>query len=248
MNIYIMIWIAVTLFLVTFWFWSVLVLYKQKQTWKAFSKGKDLRYRSNSMFDSPEISGVYKGYKVYLFTAEHEAPDGRYARRLTSIEVTLKSSLPVALAVASGGMVQIVEELNFRAEYRPEAHGWDNSYIVRARSEEVIKEYLTDRRVQALIEVMKIKNSWLILFFSSGQGLLRLDMPDPLSDMKKLNGLLNKLAEVAQIMELAKGEEEKLSYLVQQKEKGAGHKKTKEIRAPENILEEHIGLTLEDDE
>ncbi len=248
MNIYIIIWIAVTLFLVTFWLWSILVLYKQKQAWKAFAKSKDLRYRSNSMFDSPEISGVLKDYKVYVFTAEHDAADGRYARRLTSIEITLKSSLPAALAVASGGMVQIVEELNFRAEYRPEAHGWDNSYIVRSRSEALIKDYLTDRRVQSLVNVMKIKNSWFILFFSSGQGLLRLDLPDPLNDPKKLNDCLNKLIDAAQVMELAKGEEEKLSYKAQQKDKGTTHQKTRAIEAHENIFEADVGLTLEDDE
>ncbi len=248
MNYYLVIWIAVTVFLLVFWFWSLFVLYKQKQVWKAFAKSKGLRYRSNSMLDSPEISGLYKDYKVYLFTAEHDAAGGRYPRRLTSIEITLKTVLPGALAVASGGMVQVVEELNFVSEYRPEQHGWDNSYIARSRDETAMKDYLTGRRVQALINLMKLNNSWLILFFSSGLGLLRLDTPDPLSDLKKLNDYLNKLIESAQIVELEKGESEKLALKAQLKSQTQTRQKAKEIEAPENILDQHLGLVLEDDD
>ncbi|MCB1681241.1 MAG: hypothetical protein KDI61_02665 [Alphaproteobacteria bacterium] len=249
MNFFILIWVAVTVFLLSFWGWSIVVLYKQKQSWKQFAKNRGLRYRSNSVFDSPEITGALKDYKVYIFTAEHEASDGRYARRLTSIEVSLKSALPVSVAVASGGMVKIVEDLNFHVEYRPDLHGWDNSYIVRSRNEAVAREYLTERRLQEVVKLMKLKNSWVILFFSSGQGLLRIDTPDPLNDIKKIDSYVSKMLQAAQVLELEKGEKEKLAYKAEQKEiKGGAGSVSRTPEIPDDLLEGPIGLTLEEDD
>lgn len=248
MNFFLVLWAVLSIFLLGFWFWSIGILYKQKQTWKNFAKKHSLRYRSNKVFDSPEITGVMGESKVYFFTAEHDQGDGRPPRRLTSIEITLQSALPVSAAVASGGMVRIVEDLNFKGEYRPDMPGWDNSYIVRSRDIPVFKDYLTEARLRSLVKLMGIKNSWIILFFSSGQGLLRLDTPNPLYDPKLLEEYSKKLLEAAKLMELQKGEFKKLELKVGQSAKTKVAAGKVQIDVPLDNPDENFGLMLEDDD
>lgn len=248
MNIFILIWVALSLFLLGFWFWSNWVLFKQKQVWKLFAQKRKLRYYGGKMFDSPEVAGTYQDFEVLAFTAEHDTGDGRVGRRLTSIEVTLHSSLPTSGAVASGGMVKLVEDLHFQAEFRPDVPGWDNSYIVRSRDNAVMKAYLTERRVEALVKLMKIKNAWIILFFTGGRGLLRIDMPDPLYDPRQIDQLMKQMVEAARVMELEKGETSRLTALVGRDiERGGERTPASVIEAPRQVFEEPIGLSLEDD-
>lgn len=248
MNIFILIWVALSLFLLGFWFWSNWVLFKQKQVWKLFAQKRKLRYYGGKMFDSPEVAGTYQDFEVLAFTAEHDTGDGRVGRRLTSIEVTLHSSLPTSGAVASGGMVKLVEELLFQAEYRPDIPGWDNSYIVRSRDNAVMKAYLTEPRVQALIKLMKIKNAWVILFFTGGRGLLRIDTPDPLYDPKHFDDTMKKMVEAAKVLELEKGETNRLTAVVGRDiERGTERPGPAVIETPDKVFEEPIGLSLEDD-
>lgn len=247
MNIFILVWIALSLFLLGFWFWSNWVLYRQKQAWKLFAKKRKLRYYSGKVFDSPELSGTFQEFEVLAFTAEHDSEDGRVGRRLTSIEVSLHSSLPVSAAVASGGMVKLVEELHFQAEFRPDIPGWDNSYIVRSRDNAVMRAYLTDRRFQALVKLMKIKNAWTILFFTGGRGLLRIDTSDPLYDPKKLDGIMKQMVEVAKILELEKGETNKLAALIGREVERGVERSTSIIETPDKVFDEPVGFTLEDD-
>lgn len=197
---------AITIFLIVFWLWSIVVLAQQKSTWKQFAKRKDLRYRGGKMFESPDVSGAIEDYKITLFTSEHQSEQSTLERRLTSIEISLHTSLPISSAIASGGMVKIVDELNFHHEFRPDVKGWDNSYVVRSRDNDIMKAYLTDSRLRSLVKLMKIKNVWIILIFAAGQGLLRLDTPDPLYDVRKLDDHVKSLLEAAKILELTKAE------------------------------------------
>lgn len=249
LNIYLLVWIALTLFLIGFWVWSVSVLYTQKRAWKVFAKKRQLRYRSNRAFESPEISGSYQDFEVLVFTAEHEGEDGRMTRRLTSIEVSLHSSIPTSGAIASGGMVKLVEGIHFQAEFRPDISGWDDSYIVRSRDNAVMKAYLNDKRVQELIKLMKIKNAWIILFFSGGRGLLRIDTPDPLHNPKNLDDFLKQMIAAAKILELERGETNRLNAVVgRDVERGRERTSPSVIEASSSVFEEPVGLMLEEDE
>ncbi len=241
MSVYLIIWAVLTTFLVLFWVWSTTILYQQKKSWKAYAQNKKLRYRANRFFDSPEISGVFEGYKIVGFTSEHDQQDGRLIKRLTCLEVSLKGSLPVSTAIASGGMVDVVEELSFQYEYRPDIRGWDNSYIARSRDEDVMRAYLTTERLQQLVKLMKVKNSWIILIFVGGQGLLRIDTPDPLDNIKTLEKYVRGLVNAAKVLDLDRGEAEKLMSSTQKKAEG--------LMDLDNVdvFEQPINLTLEDD-
>ena len=241
MSVYFIIWAVLTTFLLLFWVWSTTILYQQKKSWKAYAQKKKLRYRANRFFDSPEISGAFEGYKIVGFTSEHDQQDGRLIKRLTCLEVSLKGSLPVSTAIASGGMVDVVEELSFQYEYRPDIRGWDNSYIARSRDEDVMRAYLTTERLQQLVKLMKVKNSWIILIFVGGQGLLRIDTPDPLDNIKTLEKYVRALVSAAKVLDLDRGEAEKLMSSTQKKAEG--------LMDLDNVdvFEQPINLTLEDD-
>ena len=241
MSFYFIIWAVLTTFLLLFWVWSTTILFQQKKNWKVFAQKKKIRYRPNGLFDSPEISGVIDGYKILGFTSEHDQQDGRLVRRLTCLEVSLKGSMPISSAIASGGMVNVVEELHFQHEYRPEIRGWDNSYIARSRDGDIMRAYLTTERLERLVKLMRIKNSWIILIFVGGQGLLRIDTPDPLDNVKSLEKYVQALVGAAKILDLERGEAERLASSSQKKAEG--------LMDLENVdvFEQPINLTLEDD-
>ncbi len=243
MSIYLIIWISLSVFLLVFWAWSTAVLFRQKRGWKQFAQKYKIRYRGNNLFDSPDLSGSVDGYKVIAFTSDHSDEDARLGHRLTCIEVSLKTALPVSCAVASGGMVKIVEELSFQYEYRPEIKGWDNSYIARSKDDDLMRAYLTDDRLKALIKLMKIKNSWIILLFSSGQGLLRIDLPDPLDDPKNLEKHIKMMVNTAKILEIGDGELNKMTSKKKTKDMGLI-----DLNDTHEIFDKPAGLTLEDDE
>ncbi|MCB1782755.1 MAG: hypothetical protein KDI13_02055 [Alphaproteobacteria bacterium] len=205
---------------------------------------RKLRYQGNKLYDSPEISGSIDSYKVKIFTSEHAARDARGVRKLTTIEVSLLTYLPLGAAVASGGMVSLVDELTqLTKEFRPQVTGWDDSYIVRSRDNGVVEAFLTPERLAGIVDLMKIKNAWIILIYAMEEGLLRIDTPDPLEDPKKLDALVRQMIDVAHILELKKGEDKTLLRARTQLEDGA----PKVLDIDDKVLEQGLGLELEDE-
>ncbi len=200
-------WLILSLGLVYFMGWTMLIVHRQKQTWKAFSKKHKLRYKLLKGLLSPEVKGVYDGYTVSLFTGEHESEDIRGSRKMTAIEVNLNSKMPFAGAVASGqGMVQVVEDMGFPQEVVPKLDGWDKEYVAKSEKKIALREFLTDQRLKSLISLMKIKSTWVIFIFKDDTTLLRLDTPQPLDKIDILEKLMKKMIAVASSLELQDGE------------------------------------------
>lgn len=241
---YVFLWGAISSFLIGFWLWSIYVLYRQKVTWRAYAQSRKMRYEGGGFYDSPRISGKIGGYKVEAFTADHSEFDARTQRRLSSVEVSLKTVMPSEMLVATGGMVAVLKDLPLQQEYKPEFTGWDDSYVVRTQEEGAAMAYLTDERMQALLTLTKIKKAWLVLIFYGGQGLLRLDLPDPVVEPKRLDILLKKMVEVAGILELGKGEE--ISIIRKSREIRDGQSKI-HIDEDDESFAQGLELELEDD-
>jgi hypothetical protein len=235
-------WAAITLFLLWFWGWTSYILFQQKRAWKAYAKKNNLRYKSNGLSDSPEVSGSLDGYAVKMFASDHGNGDARSRKMMTTIEVSLKSVLPSPCAVASGGMVKIVQQLDLHQEYRPDIAGWDTSFIARAREEEILTAYLTPMRVEALSRLMKRKLAWTILIFGGEIGLLRLDTSDALEREGKIGPILHEMIAVARVLELEAGEDK---VIASKRRKDDG--KQKVLRVDKSLLEEGSGLSLEED-
>ncbi len=186
--------------------WNLFILYRQKEAWRSYAARMKLRYRATSFFRSPDVSGTVDGYTVSILVGEHLIADGRSSRKLSAVEVQLSSKMPFDGGVASGGMVQILQGVALKEEFRPSHPKWDKEYIAVASSRFALEAYLTPERIEALGTLMKIKNGWVILLFRGDTMLLRFDTPDPLDKTEKLAKLVARMIEVARILELKAGE------------------------------------------
>lgn len=243
---YFLLWSFISTFLLGFWVWSSYILFKQKIAWRAYAEKRKLKYEGGGFYVSPRITGVIDGYAISAFTGDHTQFDPKLQRRLTGIEVTLKTCLEGRTALATGGMVQIISLLTLPNQYKPEIKGWDDSYSIQSLEQAVAAAYFTPERLNAILSLTKIKNLWVVVVFLDGQGFLRIDIADPISDQKRLDILLKKMLEIASILELKKGED--ISIM----------RKAREIRDGQSVIKiddetvftdpNALSLELEDDE
>ncbi|GJL85172.1 MAG: hypothetical protein DHS20C02_09470 [Micavibrio sp.] len=217
----------------------------QKRSWRSFAAKNKLRYGIGKAFGAPEITGSFDGYKIAVLTSEHATPDARGSRKLTAVEVALKSEMSFPGVVGSSGMVPLVQSLNFGGEIHPEHENWDVSYIARSKNEAAMEGYLSKERLDVLTSLMKVKNFWVIFIFQEEGTLLRIDTTDPLQAPERLEKLVKKLISAARILELKKGEEDRLLSL-KSKKKVKSRQET--IAIPEGPEDEKIELELEEDE
>lgn len=243
MSIYLILWFLISGFLLSFWIWTIYVLFKQKSAWKLYAEKRKLRYFSNAILDTPTLSGAIDEYSVSMFASEHSELDSRSNRKLTAIEVSLKSELSFGCALGSGGMVHVVEALDMRQEYKPAVKGWDDSYALRTNDLESSQLYLTKDRLSKLVNLMKIDKSWVVFLFVGNQGILRLDTPLPIDNPKEMDMIIKQMINVAKGLELELGEGSRILRQKSQKDKTQ-----KVLNIDEDLLDDHIGFELEDEE
>ncbi len=241
MSISFVVWLSISVFLLGFWFWTIYILIRQRRAWKFYAEKKKLRYDSNGFYEGISLNGAVDGYKIAIFTSEHSELDARSQRRLSAIEINLHSSLDTYGGIASGGMVKFVETLDMNKEFKPTLKGWDDSYIVRTSNIDYMRKYLSDDRVQKLIELMKEDKLWVVLIFADGQGLLRIDTPLAIDTPKKMDELVKKMIAVARILELKNGESSDLKRQIT-----GSNEKQKTLNVDDDFLDDDIGLELED--
>ncbi|MDB2682893.1 hypothetical protein N9Z27_01405 [Alphaproteobacteria bacterium] len=243
MNIWVLIWLGVALTLLYFMGWNLLILYRQKKAWSIFADKEGLRYDAKNLSASPEMNGTYKDYTVSLFTGEHLAPDGRGSRKLAAIEVQLSSHMPFEAAMASGGMVSFVRELRFNEEVKIKHKNWRKDYIAASNTPFALQSYLTDERVEAIMSLVRVKNGWLILVFKGDTTLLRFDTADPLDKTGKIRAILNRMVDVAQVLELQAGESKQLK-----EDMARTSPKEKALQIDDEDFAASSGLQLDEDD
>ncbi len=192
--------------------------------------------------ETPSISGAIDGYNVSIFESEHSELDGRSQKRLSAIEIGLHTGLPVPCAIASAGMVPVVETLDLRQEFKPNTKNWDDSYIARTNDSSVIAHYLEGGRLEKLLTLMKTDKAWVVVIFLNETGLLRLDTPLPLDNPRDIDVLVKQMLNLAKALELKSGEDKDL---LRKRLQTASDKKVLDI--DEDLLSDDIGLELEED-
>lgn len=247
MTLSFFLWFSISFTLLGFWFWTSYLIFRQKSAWKTFADKRDLRYYSHGFYKSPSMNGAIDGYNISFFTSEHSELDARSQRQLTAIEINLHSGLSVPSAIASGGMSAVVDTLDLHKEYKPynkdgNRKDWDNGYVIRTQDTSYMHEYLNDKRVDGVIELMKLDKAWVIIIFIEETGLLRVDTPLPLDTPHRVDAVVKKLIEVARILELAEGEERDIIRNMPK----SNPEKQKTLDIDDDLLNDDIGLELED--
>ncbi|MCB9981153.1 MAG: hypothetical protein H6860_01995 [Rhodospirillales bacterium] len=243
MSIWFVLWFFISAALLGFLGWSLLILYQQKKTWKAFAAKHKLRFKPNSMMEGAEMEGNIDSYKVSFFTSEHLNPDMRSSRKLTAVEVGLHSTMPIDGAIASGQMISFVRTLNFKTEIRPEHKSWDKEYLAVGDNRFILDAYLTDERIELLVKLMKIKNSCMVLIFKGDRMLLRVDMADPMISAEYLDKFVKLLLKAAKTLEVSPDEAKKLKA---EEVRGVG--KDSSLVLDDTVEAGASGLQLEDDD
>lgn len=243
MSIWFYVWLFLSGALLYFLGWTLFILFRQKQAWRAFAAEKKLRYRTASMMASPEMSGTVDGRAVSFLIGEHISQDGRSSRKLTAVEVQLLSKMPFEGGIANGTMVSVVQSLRLKEEINPNHPKWDKNYIAAASSGFALESYLTPERMEALTSIMKIRNGSMILIFRGDMMLLRFDTPDPLDKKEKLSKILAKLNETAKLLELKAGEDGRLKA-----DAARAPVKAVSLQVDERDFKESSGFALEDDQ
>lgn len=210
MSIWFLIWLLLSIVLLGFMGWTLLILHNQKQGWGKYAKSKKLRFKISGMFGSPEMSGVLNDYTFSFFTGEHVLQEGRSMRKMTAVEVSLSSRMPFDCAVGSGGMVSLIRPLGLKEEITPQHPEWKNTSIAVSASRPGLESYLTPERLESIMSLMKIKHAWVIFIARGDVMLLRFDTPDPLDNPKKIELLVQKMTAAAKTLELRPGEMETL--------------------------------------
>ncbi len=234
------VWFLVSALLIGFWSWTSYVLYKQKKAWKLYAEKRKLRYYPNGLYETPSVSGAVEGYKISFFASDHSELDARSQRRLSAIEINLHSSLSVSGAIASGGMVAVIESLEGNKEFKPNVEHWDDSYVIRTDDVHYMQAYLTDERIEKITGLMRMDKAWVIIVFLPENGLLRLDTPLPLDDPRKIDEVVKTMVDVAKALELKDGEDKDII-----RNASKISKKEKRLVIDEDLLEDDIGLELE---
>ncbi len=235
-------WLFMSVVLLTFWFWTIYVVLKQKAAWRLYAEKRKMRFHSNGFLETPSVSGALDGYRVTIFPSEHSELDARSQRRLTAIEITLHSGLPVRSAMATGGMVQVVEALDIYREYKPSVKGWDDSYVIRTADVGVMEGYLTEDRLNKLLSLMKVDRAWIVFLCLEDVSLLRLDTPLPIDDPKKLDLLIKQMINAAKALEMQDGEGKDLM-----RKRSKPDEERSKLKVDETLLGDDIGFELEDD-
>ena len=243
MSVWLALWIVISATLLGFLVWSLYILYQQKSSWKKFAETHKLRYKQNALMESPEVDGSFEDYKLSFFTGEHINADLRGVRKLTAVEISLQSVMPIEGGAASGGMVPFLKELGFKSEIQPDHEQWNKSYIVAGSHYHVLKAYFTDERVEALSKLMKIKNSWVIFIFRNERMLLRLDTPNPLASVQNMDKVASMMVKVAKVLELSADEAKKLKA-----EEARSVSKESSLALDDSDIDASSSIELEEDE
>lgn len=224
--------------------WSLVISFRQKSSWKTFAEKHSLRYTPGKMMQSPDMDGTIEGYKFSFFTGEHATPDIRVTRKMTGIELTLNSTIPIDGCVASGGMIPVVKTLNYKAEIVPQHEGWNKTYTAQGTNKNALSAYLTDERLQVLTKLMQINNIWMIYLFRNDHGLLRIDTPNPLDNAGQLEKIYKIMLKAARVLELKAGE----AAVLKAEEAKPVVRESVTVPVNEGVLETPSTLQLEEDD
>lgn len=200
---WILLWVALSAFLLGITGWTYMILREQKRAWAAFATAHKLKYDPGKFMSSPTMTGMIGRYSVSFFPGQQPTADSRSQRLVTVVEIDLKCGLPTAAAIGSPDTASFVHALALDFTYEPEAPegGWSKSYPVRTRDIQKLKAYLTPARVQALHSLFSMKNVAALFFCDEYDTVLRLETADPLRDEKKTEKIINRiLVDVEKLM------------------------------------------------
>lgn len=199
MNIWVILWIVLSMTLIGIFIWSNLALYDQKKAWKAFAKKCKLKYYPNGFLKSPMVVKKFDWGNFRLFSEEQYTNDiGR--RRFTTVFEVMLPGMPTNGIIASSELATIVSAAQVRDRIKDPPGEWNPKDFIVALDAVALMPYLTSRRMDAIRSLIKIKNSRFLFAFDTNQGVLRLETNNPLLKTDKVIPIYKKFIEKCEIL------------------------------------------------
>ncbi len=202
MNIWFLLWVFLTVFILGLFFWSFHILLRQKRTWIAFGEKNNLNVQRNALFKSAIVTGNLKGSMFYLYSEEQSINQGASRRFRTIIQFELPAPMPSPGIVASAEAANFARSLGLKESYVPEFESWNKSIVIYADNAELLKPYFTEERCKSLNSLMAIKSIATILIFDPQVTYLRFETADPFDDINKLDRFVSKAIEHVKILSI----------------------------------------------
>ncbi len=200
MNIWFMLWVFFSVFILGAFFWSLQILLKQKNAWKQFSKRHGLNYQPGGLMTSPILQGSFRGYGVSIVSEPQLDNDARTRRYRTVIQIEMKPGMPTEGVIASPQMKGVASQLDLQETYTPDSKSWDSAIYLRTKNAELLAPYFTESRTKAMSALMTINGVNVLFIFNEKDTLIRFETPDPLEDVTRMERLVSKIADAADIL------------------------------------------------
>lgn len=203
MNIWLMIWVFIVVFICGVFLWSMQILFKQKRAWAEFATKNNMKFTRGAMMKSPLVNGLFRGFPLTVYSEEQPTPDQRGRRFRTVVQFELPGGMPIEGIFASpeshgfaNGLVDLVEN------YKPPYESFPDTILCKTRSAALLMPYMTEERARAIQTLLTIKSINAIFIFDLTSTFLRLESPDAFADAAKLERLCVKVADQATILSL----------------------------------------------
>ncbi|MCB9973178.1 MAG: hypothetical protein H6863_03395 [Rhodospirillales bacterium] len=208
--LWLLVYLLFVIFILTFFFWNTVILFRQKQAWQNFAKKHNLLYRKGRLLEASAVEGNYKKNRIGLFSEGRADESSRgILRYRTVIEVVMGHRMPCTGALGNVDSMRIIESLNFGTTFHPEGAHWDKNHLITCADRDFIKEYLTPKRLERLNSFFAMKNAAAMMVFDKQDAFLRIETPDPMTDPQKIQALMDKLVVLNEELKLTDAEEKK---------------------------------------
>ncbi len=205
---WILIWLIITIFILSVSLWSFLILRQQKMAWKKFAVKHKFTYAAGKMMDSPYMTGRFDGYTMNFYTDTQGTEDMRGFRYVTVVELELGAGIPVKGVVGTEKTKEFVNSLTLTKDVIFEHDKWSADYIARTQNKKKFKAYFTKKRLDTLMGLLGMKGTTVMFFFDEIDAVLRIETSDPLRDAEKTERIMSRLVRDIKVLSPTSAEKE----------------------------------------
>jgi len=246
-------WIALSVFVIGFYIWSLRVLYQQKYAWSVFAKKKGFEYDRGKITDPPTISGEVDGVNLSFYTGERTTEDVRGQRFFTVLEFHVDCKMPTGGVICHKDFRSIIDGLSFNQPYNEKTKVWKKGqYIARSRNAALLEDYLTEDRIQIIGKLFKQKDVSILYIFDEVEAVLRLETADPLVKPSTLDKYTKNMVFAMKKLMLTAEEQERYKPVLQKMDielparQGAAQDTVQINKAKDGASDDKVDITLND--
>lgn len=210
---WILLWLVLSAILIGATLWSLQILMRQKAAWDKYAKMKGFTFNRGTFMGPGEMNGVIGDYRLSFFTAERAGADVRTRRYVTVLEINLIDGLIDSGALGTKEMLPFLQTLDKLHPLIIEGAPFEEGTHVFAKSDTVMKAYLTQERIETLASILKTKNADTLVLFNEKEVVVRLETSDPMQDADKIDKIVNRLIALTEKLRITSEERARLMAL-----------------------------------